>query len=578
MWRRLVEGIGGGAGGDGSNNHNNKNNDTKETKILSKEEIHHKRVCQILRYISTMQSNGGLSSYNFVRQLTGEQQQRNHHEPFFRNTQRRLPIGATEDDDDDEDDEDSGSGRVLFTTYDFQKLASILADTYPDSSNDMMIARMPFSFYTSAAVNQRNQRKRNVFGRVKQQTEDSSNASCWMRLTRFMASVEEHPSSNNAHVQLYLQNWATARQKRRNNQAGNNKKQSPFMLTLDQLDNAPPTTNTKVKRFLHKYRTYLLEKRLKRQLEPIYNGLFEWYQQGGGGGQDISMNNMDLIWGLGQATYIDNGRTTIIDGPLLEVRVEVELARDGALLVRPKNHVGVSINQSVLGQLVAFNNTNDNTNSIIRNLKQTIEELDTTDISPGQPSTYASLLKRIAVEISSAGQFASSKTAGTKRLDPGKLVVTDAWCVYASPRPNAVWARDALAFAEKKRIEPYNIPAVASLKQDQGEVENGNHFPRALWALTHGPSALEETSSATKGKAEKDSSTWISDLFQKKNGPSSTTSEGQRDDCSTEGEKHQRPHFPLPTSNAQDQIAELLLKKQYPAVVCEGPPGTVRQI
>jgi len=38
-----------------------------------------------------------------------------------------------------------------------------------------------------------------------------------------------------------------------------------------------------------------------------------------------------------------------VDGPLLEVRVEVELARDGALLVRPKNHVGVSLNRAVLG-------------------------------------------------------------------------------------------------------------------------------------------------------------------------------------------------------------------------------------
>jgi hypothetical protein len=32
----------------------------------------------------------------------------------------------------------------------------------------------------------------------------------------------------------------------------------------------------------------------------------------------------------------------------------------------------------------------------------------------------------------------------------------------------------------------------------------------------------------------------------------------------------------LPTSDAQDRIAEFLLTKEYPAVVCEGPPGTVR--
>jgi hypothetical protein len=33
---------------------------------------------------------------------------------------------------------------------------------------------------------------------------------------------------------------------------------------------------------------------------------------------------------------------TMINGPLLEVLVEVELARDGALLVRPREHTGTS--------------------------------------------------------------------------------------------------------------------------------------------------------------------------------------------------------------------------------------------
>jgi hypothetical protein len=31
---------------------------------------------------------------------------------------------------------------------------------------------------------------------------------------------------------------------------------------------------------------------------------------------------------------------TMINGPLLEILVEVELARDGALLVRPREHTG----------------------------------------------------------------------------------------------------------------------------------------------------------------------------------------------------------------------------------------------
>jgi hypothetical protein len=37
----------------------------------------------------------------------------------------------------------------------------------------------------------------------------------------------------------------------------------------------------------------------------------------------------------------------MINGPLLEILVEVELARDGALLVRPREHTGKSNRRTV---------------------------------------------------------------------------------------------------------------------------------------------------------------------------------------------------------------------------------------
>jgi MoxR-like ATPase len=35
-----------------------------------------------------------------------------------------------------------------------------------------------------------------------------------------------------------------------------------------------------------------------------------------------------------------------------------------------------------------------------------------------------------------------------------------------------------------------------------------------------------------------------------------------------------RPLFPLPASEAQNRIADLLINKQNPAVLVEGPPGS----
>lgn len=47
---------------------------------------------------------------------------------------------------------------------------------------------------------------------------------------------------------------------------------------------------------------------------------------------------MDIISKQGHACILSGH--TMINGPLLEILVEVELARDGALLVRPREHTG----------------------------------------------------------------------------------------------------------------------------------------------------------------------------------------------------------------------------------------------
>ena len=473
------------------------------------------------------QSNhfSSVSCHSFVRALEEEalSPEQYCHEPFFKNlpSPQQQQVG---------DEEDVG-GRVLFTTYDFQQLAPMLLDTKKP------VASMPFSFYTaqngSADRNNNTGWKRPAAQRGR--TANSSSG-CWMRLTRFAAA--EPPSATDANIQLYLQNWSRKQ-----------KRPTKRLLTLDNLQRGavPATSNTVVKKFLKNYLAYLKAKHLRRQLEPIYNGLFEWYQQ-----SSERADQMDLIWGLGQATYRNKSNNTLVDGPLLEVRVEVELARDGALLVRPKHHVGVTLNRAVVGPLNGSGNNAAGAISSgtsgggtatatvvkddgIRTINQIVEQLDTTDISPGEPATYTSLLKRIAVELCPGGTFSSSKTflSKRKRLEAAgtgnNLVVTDAWCVYASPRPSAVWARDALAFAEKTQLttsQPGNV-------QPQ-------HLPRALWALTHGPNALEEVTKPQESL--KASASLVSYLFNKKehSEPKQLVETAKATTC--------RPHFPLPTS------------------------------
>jgi primosomal protein N' len=219
-----------------------------------------------------------------------------------------------------------------------------------------------------------------------------------------------------------------------------------------------------------------------------------------------------------------------------------------------------------------------------------VEGLNASDLSPGQPSTYVSLLKRMAVELSSGGTFQSSSSTTTttttnhhgkksKRLESllrrGQLVVTDAWCVYSSPRPSAVWARDAYAFAEKLSLKTNTTTTnTTTTNNNSGTMMDRVPLPKALRALTLGPGALDETKETKKDDTTKNqTNASLSALGWLQNAMSSSSS-SKPEDGSTKKSHSSRPPFPLPTSDAQNRIAELLLTRNYPAVVCEGPPGT----
>ena len=101
----------------------------------------------------------------------------------------------------------------------------------------------------------------------------------------------------------------------------------------------------------------------------MYDCLFEVAQGRGaadGGGSD-PLGPDELVLGLGCARLAaavgdpaggggggGGGRRWVaVSGPLLEVRAEVELATDGALLVRPCEHTGVELNRDVVGAVAA---------------------------------------------------------------------------------------------------------------------------------------------------------------------------------------------------------------------------------
>jgi hypothetical protein len=456
---------------------------------------HRKRVAQILRYISFMQSQTSSEVHSFVRSTNGN----NVHAPFF---------------------QDDGTNGIIFTIFDFQRLVGL--------ENELSLQSPPYTFYSASPSPQASGRKRAANSAKKTSTESPS-SSCWLRLTRPTSEAAPLPGPE---AMEYLRRW--------NGRLGGEPTNFLLtslnsLLTRENLKNPPKTTDLQVQSFLGQYRKYLRKREFQRSLEPLYNRLFEWLQD----------QNDDLIWGLGHAAMRQEQENTIVNGPLIEVRVEVELARDGAMLVRPKEHTGVALNRDVILALATCGE------AVTRNLNQSVDELDTSQLAPGEPSTYVPLLKRMAVELSSGGIFASSKSSPTYMSTGNQrsLVVTDAWCLYSRPKPSAVWARDSAKFVELLSREDTLLP-------------------KALWSLTHGPGFLDRFDTDQLQQRVQLSLTNPALRFLK--------SVFSWNDASVDRGAVTPPRhlFALPTSQAQSQIADLLLYRKYPAVVCEGPPGS----
>lgn len=88
------------------------------------------------------------------------------------------------------------------------------------------------------------------------------------------------------------------------------------------MENIPPTSTESV-------------------FENIYKSLFEMTQ---------TQSDLDIVWGFGRG-LVPGEKDDERKGNgshVLEVRVEVELADDGSLLVMPCKHTGVNINREIL--------------------------------------------------------------------------------------------------------------------------------------------------------------------------------------------------------------------------------------
>ena len=284
---------------------------------------------------------------------------------------------------------------------------------------------------------------------------------------------------------------------------------------------------------------------IQEAFQPIYNKCFEFIQQSNSG----SHSDSEAIWGLGHAYFVDH-TGTIINGPLLEVPVEMELgSRDGAIYIRPKGHGGVTIQRDVLMALLK-RSTAASDLTLQQWLTLVTTELAVGSMAPSQPLTFSPILQRMAMELSAQGVFQWSSDSDTTITGNAILRVTEAWCIYIRPKPSSVLARDAHVFADRVLL-----PSSSS-----GSV------PPATWALTHGPGSWERYQQQSRTGGD----TWSSWY----DGRSWATWLRSQFTLAVPKASPPKIVLPLPSSEAQNRIATLLLHQNCPAVVVEGPPGT----
>jgi len=371
--------------------------------------VHRKRLAKILRYISNMHQSDGNNGHSFVRNVAHDDM--SDVSDFF---QRECEQNAGED--------PAEVGAILFSSSNFRDLLSIERAGQNDKDN-RIFQTPPFTFYAASSPHQSRleSNKRAFDGALKYLTgfpvngETQENLS-WFRLVRLTAKQVPGPPSRTPFVESYLKDWmerSSAPSIRR-------------LLTIERLANAPkvpphasPRETRQVKSFLKQYRQHLQAKKYQQTLEPIYNRLFEWIQQ-------QHDHHSELVWGLGHArVQTDVG---FVNGPLLEVHVEVELCLDGAIVLRPRSHTGVCLNQTVA---VAASTAGS---SVLSEVHRLVSEIEPTEVAPGQPDTYVSILKQIALALSPGGSFHLYKSS-RQIQDSSELVVTEAWCLYSRPKP-----------------------------------------------------------------------------------------------------------------------------------------------
>jgi very-short-patch-repair endonuclease len=189
----------------------------------------------------------------------------------------------------------------------------------------------------------------------------------------------------------------------------------------------------------------------RRRTIALYQQFYKVFQMVEMGGNE---SPIEVIWGIGVVHWQKDGR--IIDRPLLEVRVDLELddARGGLICVRPTTTEPAcdlkpyeEFGCSGLPQL----------SDLIRRELQRVAEA--AGLSPFVPESFESILSPAASRLDSEGIYSPGMSPGAE--EPKRLTVTDQWVLFARPRSQHVVLQDIARLRKAAEDDSKPIGGVA---------------------------------------------------------------------------------------------------------------------
>ena len=171
----------------------------------------------------------------------------------------------------------------------------------------------------------------------------------------------------------------------------------------------------------------------RRRTIALYGQLYRLQQILELGGAEGAI---EAVWGIGTVRWHRNGRT--VDRPLLECAVELDLAADGRLSVRPTGAVPRF-------DLKPYEDMgSDGLPALDGALRAEIAAVEADDgVSPFRSASFAPMLRLAATRLSAGGTFTETPDGAGSVGEP---VIAGDWVLYARPRSQHVVLDDIARF------------------------------------------------------------------------------------------------------------------------------------